>query len=66
MDTNDTFWMIKGDGPTNYVHTTEESARQEARRLARENPGTRFYVLQATKAFFVNDIIEIDLDTIPF
>lgn len=46
------FWMVLRDGTTytSYRHETEESARKEAERLARENPNTRFYVLRCVGA----------------
>lgn len=41
------FWMVKGVGPTNHQHTTEESARKEAHRLANQHPNCPFYVMEA-------------------
>lgn len=41
------FWMVKGAGPTNHVHATEEAAVMEAARLAELNPGQEFHVLQS-------------------
>lgn len=52
------FWMVwspQGNTPT-YKHATYESARDEAIRLARVNPGKRFYVLTATEYYEVNDV----------
>lgn len=43
------FWMVWNPqryAPT-YRHTTAESALTEAKRLARNNPSQKFYVLQA-------------------
>jgi len=43
------FWMvyrIDGTGPT-YRHPSEKSARGEAERLARGNPGSKFLILRA-------------------
>jgi hypothetical protein len=46
------FWMVLGIGPSSgmpkYKHELELSAINEAERLAGQNPGTDFYVLQAT------------------
>lgn len=44
-------WMVKGLGPSHYVHRTRAEADAEAVRLARENPGTPFYVLEAVMAY---------------
>lgn len=44
----DKFWMVYGNGqraPT-YAHATEESAREEAARLANLYPGVAFHVLE--------------------
>jgi hypothetical protein len=42
-------WMVKAEkgGPPNKAHTTEASATEEAKRLARQHPGARFYVMEA-------------------
>jgi len=45
---NRKFWMITGEGNLPRVrHETEEQAQREADRLARANPGKKFYVLEA-------------------
>ena len=43
------FWMVKAEngGPPNKVHTTQEAATEEAKRLAKQHQGARFYVLEA-------------------
>jgi hypothetical protein len=41
------FWMVKGNGPTNFKHHTKEAAVAEAERLAKGHPGSEFYVLEA-------------------
>ena len=45
---NDTFWMVflQGGGPPTYCHETPEIAREEARRLSRNYPGKKAYVLE--------------------
>lgn len=46
------FWMITGDGNQPRVrHTNKKLATNEAERLARANPGTKFYVLEAVEVF---------------
>jgi hypothetical protein len=44
------FWIVwspEGDRPPRHRHDSYESARREAERLARENPGRRFYAMMA-------------------
>lgn len=41
------FWMVLGGGMPVYRHQEKESARKEAERLAMENPGHEFTVLEA-------------------
>lgn len=46
------FWMITGDGNQPRVrHTNKKLATDEAERLARDNPGVKFYVLEAVEVF---------------
>jgi hypothetical protein len=40
------FWMVKGNGPTGFKHSTKEAAIKEAERLAKVHPGKEFYVLE--------------------
>ena len=69
-----TFWMVKGDGPASIHHFTEESAAQEAQRLAKANPGKTFVVMQARRAFQKIEVEELtlldpvdpDFEEIPF
>lgn len=48
---NERFWMVWNDSPfgrtPTFKHLTLEAAKQEAERLAKLNPGTRFWVLRA-------------------
>lgn len=39
------FWMVVGNGPPVHRHDTFESAKAEAERLARLNPGQEFAVM---------------------
>ena len=41
------FWMVKGNGPASFKHSTKEAAIKEAERLANVHPGKEFYVLEA-------------------
>lgn len=65
------FWMVwrmHGNGPTR-MHDTKTSAINEAERLASNNPGFRFVVLEAICAREVNNMREIDLvepEEVPF
>lgn len=57
------FWMVYGIGkksPT-YRHDSLNSALAEAKRLARENPGLTFVVLEAVGA-----IVKREFDTISY
>ena len=45
--TPEQFWMVKGAGPASVMHDSQRGAEREAERLARENPGQRFFVLEA-------------------
>lgn len=63
------FWMVLGNGEPQYRHETEESARTEAERLARQCPGHEFYVLQAVGKCAKSDVQwsePVDDDGIPF
>jgi hypothetical protein len=44
------YWLVHGAGPTHYRHQTKLSAIHEAERLARQNPGQAFVVLEAVEA----------------
>ncbi|WP_371346503.1 hypothetical protein [Ancylobacter sp. IITR112] len=60
---DDQFWMVYGLGqrPPVVRHKTLASASDEAVRLARLNPGMRFYVLEAISAAVKIDVETIDL-----
>ena len=65
------FFMVKGAGPTNVIHSSREVAEREARRLASLNPGERFFVLQAVTSFHKadverEDLVEAGADGLPF
>ena len=49
IDGSERFWMVKvaGPGATYVQHRSKHLAVAEAMRLARANPGTSFYVLEA-------------------
>lgn len=47
-------WMVYGDcgrTPPKHLHYSEKSAREEARRLAQANIGSRFFVMRAVACF---------------
>lgn len=56
------FWMVKGEGPANHIHSTREYAEAEAKRLAIKNPGKSFYVLEAVSVQFKRDVEWVDLN----
>lgn len=74
MDAPRRFWMVKGVGPTQHRHVTRADAECEAERLARLNPGERFFVLEAVTAHIRYDVHRIvlkdadamDDDELPF
>lgn len=51
-----TFWMVLGAGTPTYRHPTIESAKTEAERLARLEPGMPFTVLEAVATVVKDDI----------
>lgn len=55
------FWMVHGDGPTNYRHATRAAAIAEAERLARHNPGTVFVVTESVEAIRKTDLERVTL-----
>ena len=55
------FWMVKGEGPATAIHMSRRDAENEADRLARKMPGTRFYVLQAVACHVKVEVQRIDL-----
>lgn len=58
MQNNESFWMVWNpmrNAPV-YQHRTLNNAIAEAERLARENPGQTFIVLESVMAIVVNDI----------
>jgi hypothetical protein len=64
------FWLVwnpQGHAPM-HKHVTAESAKAEAERLARGNPGHKFVVLQAlgTCSFNQCQWTMVDHDEIPF
>lgn len=70
VDNPQRFWMVQGDGPARYRHYTRASAETEAHRLARENPGRIFFVLETVSAVRRRDVDYIsfrpDDEEIPF
>jgi hypothetical protein len=68
MNREGAFWIVVDSNfPTNvsHKHTTEENAKQEARRLAKKTNG-KFIVLQAIYAVEVDNLIETQYEDIPF
>ena len=53
------FWMVwnEGNRGPEKKHLNENSARNEAERLARLNPGQKFYVLAATDCCLTRDVL---------
>ena len=55
------YWMVLGNGAPRYRHQTLGSARTEAERLAKANPGTRFTILLAVASCEVQSVTWQDL-----
>lgn len=57
------FWMVwnKNGNPPRHPHPNEPAAIKEAERLAAQNPGQRFYVLEALCAREVNIMHRVEL-----
>lgn len=51
-------WAENGGSPT-VKHAEYASAKREAKRLARNNPGQRFVVLAAAAGFVKDDVREV-------
>lgn len=63
------FWLVwqPETGKPNVKHDTFAEAQTEAERLARNNRGKRFYVLQAIAHAVVDEVkVEMYGDEIPF
>ena len=76
-ETETTFWMVYGEAqqPPAVKHETRVIAETEAKRLARFNPGIRFFVLEAVSIAEKIDVrftriarrdVDVDDDEIPF
>jgi len=55
------YWLVHGDGPTNYRHASRAEAVIEAERLARRHPGQIFVVLEAVEAVRKVDVERVNL-----
>ena len=62
-------WNPDGARPPKFRHDTFVAARREAERLALENPGSQFFVMQAHCCVETSKPVEIeyfDTDSVPF
>lgn len=50
------FWMVLGSGTPTCRHPSKKSARTEAERLARLNPGQEFVVLESLATVIKSDV----------
>ncbi|NTG01854.1 DUF2188 domain-containing protein [Rhizobium rhizogenes] len=52
------FWMVfgRGQGRPTYLHNSEQSALDEAKRLARLAPEVEFFVLETTHRVVKRDV----------
>ena len=51
------FWMVLGSGEPTLRHPSRQSAKREAERLARANPGEEFVVLEAVATVAKCDLV---------
>lgn len=59
-------WCPDGQSPT-YRHPSIESASKEAARLARNAPGSKFFVLKVVGGkVAIDPVSDIEIDDIPF
>lgn len=59
-----TFWLVwcpTGVTPPSFRHTSEQSAIEEAERLARCAPNAKFYVMRATEVRYIDAMKRIIL-----
>jgi len=59
------FYLVWNSGgfPPSYKHPTRVCAEIEAERLARDNPGQHFYVLEPTHRFVKSEMVITEFDT---
>ena len=61
----DAFWLVwnwnSNSNMSKQKHTDEQSAAEEARRLARELMGSKFYVLRVVKGFQALNVETINI-----
>lgn len=53
--------MVHGDGPSSVRQPSRAAAEVEAQRLARQNPGVEFFVLEAIAMHRRVDVERVDL-----
>jgi len=61
-----TFWMVLGSDTPKFRQPSLRSASVEAQRLAKENPGKEFTVLQAIVGFTSQEVTKSCYEDIPF
>lgn len=63
------FWMVLSDvsnTPPTLRHQTEDAAKKEAARLANNNPGIKFFVLEVVAACVKSDVQWMEAEDVPF
>lgn len=62
------FWMVLADNSkeTTVRHRSLDDAQREAKRLATNHPGVRFWVLEAKGCMEHNAVVWTPADDIPF
>lgn len=63
------FWMVLGYGTPTFRHPSFDSAKTEAKRLAGDNPGIEFHVLESIGYVVNSNVLWVSADDgeqIPF
>ncbi len=56
------FWLVKSQrGPASHEHPSKAAALAEAKRLARGNPDTPFYVCEAVEVVIRREVTVVSL-----
>lgn len=68
QDKKEPYYLVwnPNTGQTRHKHMTLQDAKDEARRLARNNRGEEFVVLTPCVSLQAIDVVETEFDEIPF
>jgi hypothetical protein len=54
------FYIVLDEQGRTYRHSTLDTAKEDAKNLARSNPGQSFVVMEAVVAYLVDNIVEVE------